>query len=136
MLPKLDLPETVRSLVWQKAEGNPFFVEEVLKALIEKEKEREADDLYKGFERVDPRKPVLEQAHKLPTLNLNQVRALDEIWARMPTPDEVRTLSLPPGVPVFRLVRTAYDRDGRAVEVCDTIMAADAYLLAYDLPAH
>ena len=38
--------------------------------------------------------------------------------------------------PVFRLVRTAYDIDGRAVEVCDTIMAADAYLLAYELPAH
>src|SRR6266516_5145283 len=29
-----------------------------------------------------------------------------------------------------RLVRTAYDIDGRAVEVCDTIMAADAYLRA------
>ena len=40
------------------------------------------------------------------------------------------------GKPVFRLVRTAYDMDGRAVEVCDTIMAADAYLLAYELPAH
>jgi GntR family transcriptional regulator len=60
----------------------------------------------------------------------------EEVSARMPTPDEARTLALPPGVPVFRLVRTAYDSDGRAVEVCDTIMAADAYLLAYDLPAH
>ena len=39
-------------------------------------------------------------------------------------------------MPVFRLVRTAYDMDGRAVEVCDTIMAADAYLLTYELPAH
>ena len=63
-------------------------------------------------------------------------RFTEEVAARMPTPDEARTLSLPPGVPVFRLIRTAYDRDGRAVEVCDTIMAADAYLLAYDLPAH
>jgi GntR family transcriptional regulator len=54
----------------------------------------------------------------------------------MPTPDEARVLALPPGVPVFRLVRTAFDADGRAVEVCDTIMASDAYLLAYDLPAH
>ncbi|MGI9006633.1 MAG: GntR family transcriptional regulator [Streptosporangiaceae bacterium] len=60
----------------------------------------------------------------------------EEVAARMPTPEEARTLALPPGVPVFRLVRTAYDRDGRAVEVCDTIMAADAYLLAYDLPAY
>jgi GntR family transcriptional regulator len=63
-------------------------------------------------------------------------RFTEEVAARMPTPDEARALALPPGVPVFRLVRTAFDRDGRAVEVCDTIMAADAYLLAYDLPAH
>jgi GntR family transcriptional regulator len=60
----------------------------------------------------------------------------EDVSARMPTPDEARALSLPPGVPVFRLVRTAYDTDGRAVEVCDTIMAADAYVLSYDLPAH
>ena len=45
----------------------------------------------------------------------------------MPTPGEARVLALPPGVPVFQLVRTAYDIDGRAVEVCDTVMAADAY---------
>jgi GntR family transcriptional regulator len=63
-------------------------------------------------------------------------RFTEEVAARMPTPEEARTLALPSGVPVFRLVRTAYDSDGRAVEVCDTIMAADAYLLAYDLPAH
>jgi GntR family transcriptional regulator len=63
-------------------------------------------------------------------------RFTEEVAARMPTPDEARALALPPGVPVFRLVRTAYDSTGRAVEVCDTIMAADAYLLAYDLPAH
>jgi GntR family transcriptional regulator len=63
-------------------------------------------------------------------------RFAEEVSARMPTPDEVRALLLPPGVPVFRLVRTAYDTDDRPVEVCDTIMAADAYVLAYDLPAH
>jgi GntR family transcriptional regulator len=63
-------------------------------------------------------------------------RFTEEVSARMPTPEEARALNLPPGVPVFRLVRTAYDTDGRAVEVCDTIMAADAYVLAYDLPAH
>jgi len=59
----------------------------------------------------------------------------EEIRSRMPMPDEVRTLRLSPGVPVFHLVRTAYDTEGRAVEVCDTIMAADAYVLAYSLPA-
>jgi GntR family transcriptional regulator len=63
-------------------------------------------------------------------------RFTEDVSARMPTPEEARLLQLGPGVPVFRLVRTAYDIDGRAVEVCDTIMAADAYVLAYDLPAH
>ena len=63
-------------------------------------------------------------------------RFTEDVAARMPTPEEARALNLRPGVPVFRLIRTAYDIDGRAVEVCDTIMAADAYVLAYDLPAH
>ena len=45
-------------------------------------------------------------------------------------------LGLRPGIPVFRLIRTAYDLDGRAVEVCDTVMAADAYMPSYELPAH
>jgi GntR family transcriptional regulator len=62
-------------------------------------------------------------------------RFTEEVAARMPTPEEARVLALPPGVPVFRLVRTAFDREGRAVEVCDTIMASDAHLLAYHLPA-
>ncbi|MGW2049363.1 GntR family transcriptional regulator, partial [Streptomyces sp. NPDC001858] len=30
---------------------------------------------------------------------------------------------------------TAFDTEGRAVEVCDTVMAADAYVLSYQLPA-
>lgn len=59
----------------------------------------------------------------------------EEVRARMPMPDETRALRLAPGVPVFHLIRTAYDTDGRAVEVCDTIMASDAYVLAYTLPA-
>ena len=63
-------------------------------------------------------------------------RFTEEVTARMPTPEEARLLNLGPGVPVFRLVRTAYDSDDRAVEVCDTIMASDVYLLTYDLPAH
>jgi GntR family transcriptional regulator len=59
----------------------------------------------------------------------------EEVRARMPMPDETRALRLAPGVPVFHLMRTAFDTQGRAVEVCDTIMASDAYVLAYTLPA-
>lgn len=63
-------------------------------------------------------------------------RFTEEVHARMPSAMEKRILGLAPGTPVFRLIRTAFDVDGRPVEVCDTIMAADAYVLSYELPAH
>ncbi|MFI6604463.1 GntR family transcriptional regulator [Nonomuraea sp. NPDC050536] len=59
----------------------------------------------------------------------------EEVKSRMPLRDEIRALKLAPGVPVFHLVRTAYTVDGRAVEVCDTVMSSDAYVLSYELPA-
>lgn len=63
-------------------------------------------------------------------------RFTEDVSARMPTPEESAALALPPAVPVFHLIRTAYDTEGRPVEVCDTVMAADAYVLSYELPAH
>ncbi len=59
----------------------------------------------------------------------------EEISARMPHPDEVRELVLADGVPVFHLIRTAFDTEGQAVEVCDTVMSSDAFVLDYHLPA-
>ncbi|GAB3949180.1 hypothetical protein GCM10028832_01040 [Streptomyces sparsus] len=59
----------------------------------------------------------------------------EEIRARMPSLLEIKTLRLASGVPVIHLIRTAFDTKGRAVEVCDTVMAADAYVLDYHLPA-
>lgn len=59
----------------------------------------------------------------------------EEVRARMPTRDEAHALKLPPGVPVFHLIRTAYAEGGTPVEVCDTVMSSDAYVLAYQLPA-
>jgi GntR family transcriptional regulator len=63
-------------------------------------------------------------------------RFSEEVGARMPTPEEARGLRLTVGTPVITVVRTAFDTDGRAVEVCDTVMAADRYRLFYELPAH
>ena len=59
----------------------------------------------------------------------------EEVTARMPTPDEQAALQLAPGTPVFRLLRCAYDRQGGVVEVCDTVMSADEWVLSYRLPA-
>ena len=58
----------------------------------------------------------------------------EEVSARMPQPDEARALQLGPGVPVIRLIRVAYTVNDRPVEVCDTIIAADRYVLSYELP--
>src|SRR6266568_4851201 len=76
---------------------------------------------------LSPTSLLEEQGHTLEMF-------IEDVTARMPTPQEARLLNLSPGVPVFRLVRTAHDMDGRAVEVCDTVMAAEAYQLSYELP--
>ena len=62
-------------------------------------------------------------------------RFTEEVAARMPLPDESRALRLTGGVPIFHLVRTAFDTDDNPVEVCDTVMAADSFILTYELPA-
>jgi GntR family transcriptional regulator len=59
----------------------------------------------------------------------------EDLRARMPLPEESKALALGGGVPVIHLVRTAYDTDEQAVEVCDTLMAADSFILSYRLPA-
>ena len=62
-------------------------------------------------------------------------RFSEEVTARMPTVEEIRALRLEPGVPVIRILRVAYDTGELPVEVCDTMMAADRYVLSYELPA-
>jgi GntR family transcriptional regulator len=59
----------------------------------------------------------------------------EDVRVRMPTPEERASLELQPGVPVFDLVRVAYTVAGRPVELCQTVMAGDRWLLSYELPA-
>jgi GntR family transcriptional regulator len=72
---------------------------------------------------------------RLEELGFELERFVEDTSARMPTPEESRNLSLAGGIPVLHLVRTAFAKDGRSVEVCDTVMAADAFQLSYELPA-
>lgn len=60
-------------------------------------------------------------------------RSVDEISGRMPTPEEARELVLPPGVPVFRVLRTVYDTEGRPLEVQDSVAAADRHRFRYEV---
>jgi GntR family transcriptional regulator len=72
---------------------------------------------------------------RLEELGHELVEFTEEVSARMPHPDEARDLGLPVGVPILRVLRRAVDVSGNVVEVCDTIKAADRFVLAYGLPA-
>jgi GntR family transcriptional regulator len=71
---------------------------------------------------------IEEAGHRL-------ARFTEDVTARMPTPEESHALRLMAGSPVLALVRVAFDIDDVPVEVCDTVMSADHYVLAYELPA-
>ncbi|MDH6517958.1 GntR family transcriptional regulator [Streptomyces sp. SAI-135] len=60
---------------------------------------------------------------------------VETVKARLATKAEATALALSPGAPVVHLVRSAFSDDGRVVEVCDTIMAADQFVLDYRFPA-
>lgn len=59
----------------------------------------------------------------------------ETVRARLATKAEASALALSPGSPVVHLVRDAEATSGRIVEVCDTLMAADQFVLEYRFPA-
>lgn len=59
-------------------------------------------------------------------------RGMELLQARMPTPEEVRTLELSPGVPVVRMLHIDYDSDGRTLQVADDLYAADRHEFAFE----
>ncbi|PWI12491.1 GntR family transcriptional regulator [Streptomyces sp. NWU339] len=56
----------------------------------------------------------------------------EELFARAPTPDEVKLLQLPPGEPVVELHRTTYTASGTVVEFAIGVHAASRFAWAYD----
>jgi GntR family transcriptional regulator len=72
---------------------------------------------------------------RLEELGHELVEFTEEVSARMPHPEEARDLEITVGVPVLRVLRRALGRDGAVLEVCDTIKAADRFVLSYGLPA-
>lgn len=58
--------------------------------------------------------------------------SVELLRARMPTPDELRTLELAPGVPVVQMLHIDYDPDGRTLQVADDLYAADRHEFAFE----
>lgn len=61
-----------------------------------------------------------------------QVRALDEVYVRMPTPDEVHRLSLGPGTPVAVHVITGFTDAGEPVRVSVNILPGDRHAIVWE----
>ncbi|MFE9640474.1 GntR family transcriptional regulator [Nocardiopsis alba] len=64
------------------------------------------------------------------------VQFVEDLELRMPTRSEADALHVPTGVPVARVLRTAYDSSGEAVEVLDSVIPGDRYAFRYviDVP--
>jgi GntR family transcriptional regulator len=92
---------------WPIAEGSRFF-EEV----------PEAGGIFAHFERL---------GHRL-------VRFQEDVSARMPSPDEAKSLYLGRGVPVMEVLHTSIDQNGTPFEVTQFILAADRNVLTFELP--
>lgn len=60
---------------------------------------------------------------------------VETLQARPATKAESSELALSSGAPVIHLVRDAVTEEGRVVEVCDTLMAADQFVFSYRIPA-
>lgn len=60
-------------------------------------------------------------------------KAREEVTARMPRPQETRTLTIPVGVPVLEVLHTGINQDGRPFEVTRFVMRADLNGLDYHL---
>ncbi|MFR0367590.1 GNAT family N-acetyltransferase [Streptomyces sp. MCC20] len=68
----------------------------------------------------------------LAELGYEQVRALDEIQIRMPTPDEADRLQLGPGTPVAVHVCTGYTEDGTPVRSVVNVLPGDRHVITYE----
>ncbi|MEU2970228.1 GntR family transcriptional regulator [Nocardiopsis alba] len=60
---------------------------------------------------------------------------VETVRARLATKQEASALGLSPGSAIIHLTRNAVTTSGKVVEVCDTIMAADQFVLDYRIPA-
>lgn len=68
----------------------------------------------------------------LADLGYPQVRTLDEIYTRMPTPEEAQRLSLGAGTPISLLLVTGYTQEGRPVRCTSNVLPGDRHVIVYE----
>lgn len=68
----------------------------------------------------------------LAELGFRQERALDELYAKMPTPDWTRRLELVPGTPVVYYLTTGFTDAGKPVRVVQNVLPGDRHVVSYE----
>ena len=68
----------------------------------------------------------------LADLGYPQVRAVDEIYVRMPTPDQIHRLDLGPGTPVAVHYVTGYTADDRPVRCTINVLPGDLHRIVFE----
>ncbi|MEV6131971.1 GNAT family N-acetyltransferase [Streptomyces violaceusniger] len=89
-------------------------------ALVQNSEIMRPDDIARGANGV------------LAELGYEQVRALDEIHVRMPTPDEADRLQLGPGTPVGVHLCTGFTEDGKPVRTVVNVLPGDRHVITYE----
>ncbi|WP_062209475.1 GntR family transcriptional regulator [Streptomyces sp. NBRC 109706] len=89
-------------------------------------------DLVRDSEIMRPESIAKGANETLADLGYRQVRALDELHVRMPTPDQVHRLDLGPGTPVAYHIATGFTSDGRPVRVAVSVLPGDRHVVSYE----
>ncbi|WP_214403006.1 GntR family transcriptional regulator [Pseudonocardia lacus] len=89
-------------------------------------------DIVSGTDVMVPQDIVRGANQLLADHGYAQVRALDEIWFRMPKPEEARWLDIGPGIPVAEHVITGFTADDQAVRMVRVILPGDRNVITFD----
>jgi DNA-binding GntR family transcriptional regulator len=89
-------------------------------------------DLAQGTEIMQPGDIARGANQVLAEQGYEQVRAFDEFYIRMPTPEEAHRLDLGPGTPVARHICTGTTADDEPVRVVLNILPGDRHVIVYE----
>lgn len=93
-------------------------------------------ELVQGTEIVNPADINRGASEVLAELGYEQVRAIDEIEARMPLPDEASRLELGPGTPVAVHRQTGYTKDDRPVRHTVNVLIGSKHVILFERAKH
>jgi GntR family transcriptional regulator len=88
--------------------------------------------LVQGSELVNPADIARGASQVLTELGYEQVRAIDEIEARMPLPEEATRLDLGPGTPVLVHRLTGYTKDDNPVRHTVNVLIGSKHVILFE----